>query len=796
MEVKLKRASNFLRSGLASCLLLSPTLVAALGLGNIEHDSWLGDPLRAQIEVLDPKREYNPEDLRLRQIYPEEAAELGVDVVAIRLPLRTKIERVGDKLVIQLSTNRPVSEPFLNFMLALEWPKGKSYREYSLLLDPKGQQIIAAPVVQQPAQAATNSGGARPVLINEGQANRPAASSSRVIAQAAPIVPVSSGENAEYWRVRPGQTLSQIAQKVRIDSNIQLQAVTNHLYRSNPQAFEGGIDQLQVGARLRLPGKIEYAQMPRWRDEPVAALQGIEPAPRQAAPQRVDNSNAKVDYTVQPGDTLSQVAQKMRQDPNISLQKVIDDIYQQNPDAFAGGMNQLRVGAKLELRGEAAVPSRALSMNSVDVSDVSPELPSAEDFNNAAQQASDSEVSGRLRLSDAPLSEEQILNGDLPTGDKLPVNQQIQMVSELTDKLNLENRDLRQRIDAVEGDDSVALLQELVLLQSKQIEHFQQQLQQTLSMLEKQKGNGSLDASLAGLNGAASEQAGQNDNTESSASNDSVSDESASNELLTAENVNEAEVQNTESLAGETAPVEPSAASDNNKEVAEAPANTNNDQAKDIYEGQGVGAQLADRASENEATAAAQPAANDSSAKGDSDSRFLWLGLILAAVLAGLAWLDFRRPGGFLNRFNKTAEDKQEPSIDSNKPAAPAEPVVRVRKREELEAEEPEEPIVQVPLAPVEEEPVADADSDIEPLISGVARWNRKDIPMLQVEESELGELPNEDNSNTDDSLHFDDFGLMNTISIDDLDIDLDEGLDQGFKLDLDDEEDEKQSKA
>ncbi|WP_299973680.1 LysM peptidoglycan-binding domain-containing protein [uncultured Pseudoteredinibacter sp.] len=791
MEVKLKRSSNFLRSGLASCLLLSPTLVAALGLGNIEHDSWLGEPLRAQIEVLDPKREYNPEDLHLRQIYPEEAAELGVDVVAIRFPLRTKIERTGDKLVIQLTTNRPVNEPFLNFMLALEWPKGKSYREYSLLLDPKGQQLIPAPVVQQPAQAAAN---VRPVLINEGQANRPAASSSRVIAQAAPMVPVSSGENAEYWRVRPGQTLSQIAQKVRIDSNIQLQAVTNHLYRSNPQAFEGGIDQLQVGASLRLPSKIEYAQMPRWRDEPVAALQDIEPAPQQAAPQRADNSNAKVDYTVQPGDTLSQVAQKMRQDPNISLQKVIDDIYQQNPDAFAGGMNQLRVGAKLELRGEAAVPSRALSMNSVDVSDVSPELPSAEDFNNSAQQASNGEVSGRLRLSDTPLSEEQILNGDLPSGDQLPINQQIQMVSELTDKLNLENRDLRQRIDAVEGDDSVALLQELVLLQSKQIEHFQQQLQQTLSMLEKQKGNGSLDANLAGLNSAASEQAGQDVDTESS-----IANESASNDLLATQNTNEAEATSPESLTGDIDSTEPSAASEIANDLTDSAANTSSDQANDIYEGQGVGAQLADKASVNEVTAAAQPTVNDSGVQSDSDSRFLWLGLILAAVLAGLAWLDFRRPGGFLNRFNKPAEDKQEPSLDVNKSAAPVEPVVRVRKREELEIDEPdvpEEPIVQVPLAPAEEEPVADENSDIEPLISGVARWNRKDIPMLQVEESELGELPNEDNSDSDDSLHFDDFGLMNTISIDDLDIDLDEGLDQGFKLDLDDEEDEKQSKA
>lgn len=794
MEVKFKHARNLLRSGLASCLLLSPTLAAALGLGTIEHSSWLGEPLKAEIEVLDPKGEYSPEDIRLRQIYPEEAAALGVDVVAIRIPLRTRVQREGDKLLIRLTTDRPVSEPFLNFMLALEWPTGKSYREYSLLLDPKDQQQIQPPVAStQNSQSNSARPSGRPVLINEGQSSR--SSSRPAVARPAPTLPVSSGDNnAEYWRVRPGQTLSQIAQRVRIDSNIQLQAVTNHLYRSNPQAFEGGIDQLQVGANLRLPSKIEYAQMPRWRDEPVSALDNLpaQPAPaatRQAATPRAAVGDAKVDYTVQPGDTLSQVAQKMRRDPNIALQKVIDDIYQQNPDAFSGGKHSLRVGAELELRGEAAMPTHRVSMNNVDVSDVSPEVPDASAFDGTSPEASNSEVNGRLRLSDASVSEEQILNGELPSTEQMPIKQQIQVVSELTDKLNLENRELRQRIAAVDSSDSVALMQELVLLQSKQIEHFQQQLKQTLSLLENQKGSGSLDGTLASLSNPNAEatDASQTENlSENLSDNPEPDSNSAANELLSAEPVENAASEgdiNDAQLAA-------------NDSAANSPGNETTPETGDIYEGQGVGTQLADEAKpDSESTDAANKAALQADAGTASSGLMLWLAIFIAAVLAAIAWLDFRRPGGFLNRFNKKTEEREEPSYSSSPAVAANEPVVRVRKREELEAED-NEPLVQVPLAPAEEpEATAENEADMEPMITGVARWNRKDIPMLHVEESEVEDLST-DGEKSDENLNFDDFGLMNTISIDDLDINLDDGLEEGFKLDLDDDGEDKQNKA
>jgi len=48
---------------------------------------------------------------------------------------------------VKLSSERPVREPFLNFILEAQWPSGKLLREYTVLLDlPVFSDEPAAPV--------------------------------------------------------------------------------------------------------------------------------------------------------------------------------------------------------------------------------------------------------------------------------------------------------------------------------------------------------------------------------------------------------------------------------------------------------------------------------------------------------------------------------------------------------------------------------------------------------------------------------------------------------------------------
>ena len=40
------------------------------------------------------------------------------------------------KSVIKIRSRKPVKEPFLNFLVEVNWPAGRLLREYTLLLDP------------------------------------------------------------------------------------------------------------------------------------------------------------------------------------------------------------------------------------------------------------------------------------------------------------------------------------------------------------------------------------------------------------------------------------------------------------------------------------------------------------------------------------------------------------------------------------------------------------------------------------------------------------------------------------
>ena len=74
----------------------------------------------------------------------------------------------------------------------------------------------------------------------------------------------------------PGDTLSQIAQKIRPDEQIKLVAVVAKLQQLNPQAFVGGnIDQLAGGALLTLPTAEQFGTMPRWDNKPGQAMAPI-----------------------------------------------------------------------------------------------------------------------------------------------------------------------------------------------------------------------------------------------------------------------------------------------------------------------------------------------------------------------------------------------------------------------------------------------------------------------------------------------------------------------------------------
>jgi pilus assembly protein FimV len=262
---------------LVTLFLILPGAVYALGLGQIQIKSGLGQPLQAEIPLLSVKQT-DIENLRVGLAPNEVFVRAGMERTLFLTLMQFKIEKQGEGWLIKLTTERPVQDPFLAFVVELNWPNGRMMREFTLLVDPPG--IAKAPTQPLPtrataparsagriAQAQPEASTARPAVGRTGQQQftaRPTqgAAGGSTAASAPRRAPARVGTN--YGPVRRGQTLYQIAQEVRQGdpAAASLEQVMMALYRVNPEAFaKENINALSAGKVLRIPTGEEIAQL-------------------------------------------------------------------------------------------------------------------------------------------------------------------------------------------------------------------------------------------------------------------------------------------------------------------------------------------------------------------------------------------------------------------------------------------------------------------------------------------------------------------------------------------------------
>ncbi|MEJ2426761.1 MAG: peptigoglycan-binding protein LysM, partial [Candidatus Thiodiazotropha sp.] len=104
--------------------------------------------------------------LGLGEIDQEEVQDIRVDLASQTAFDKAGIERpfflsglkfkpmmtAAGKPVISITSQDAIREPFLNFLVEVNWPKGRLVREYTVLLDPpltlnRAPQPVAAPRV-------------------------------------------------------------------------------------------------------------------------------------------------------------------------------------------------------------------------------------------------------------------------------------------------------------------------------------------------------------------------------------------------------------------------------------------------------------------------------------------------------------------------------------------------------------------------------------------------------------------------------------------------------------------------
>jgi len=126
---------RFTRLSLWLVFLLSSE-VWAIGLGDIELDSALNEPLRAEIVLLSA----SPDDLADLKVSLASAATFeryGIDRPVFLQGVEFNVIDGGIAgSVVQIRSRAPISEPFLTFLIEASWSSGRLLREYTVLLDP------------------------------------------------------------------------------------------------------------------------------------------------------------------------------------------------------------------------------------------------------------------------------------------------------------------------------------------------------------------------------------------------------------------------------------------------------------------------------------------------------------------------------------------------------------------------------------------------------------------------------------------------------------------------------------
>ncbi|WP_419709492.1 FimV/HubP family polar landmark protein [Pseudomonas sp. NFX224] len=215
---------------IAAASALSSGMAHALGLGELTLKSTLNQPLVAEIELLDVK------DLTAAEVVPslaspEDFAKAGVDRQAFLNDLTfTPVLNASGKSILRVTSNKPLSEPMVKFLVQVMWPNGRLLRDYSVLLDPSKFSPQTAEAAAQPAPTGTT--------------------------------PVTGATKPSQYTTTPRDTLWEIAAKARNGGSIQQTMLA--IQALNPDAFiDGNINRLKTGQVLRLPDQAQSTSLPQ-----------------------------------------------------------------------------------------------------------------------------------------------------------------------------------------------------------------------------------------------------------------------------------------------------------------------------------------------------------------------------------------------------------------------------------------------------------------------------------------------------------------------------------------------------
>ena len=128
---------------LAGLAALLPTYSWGLGLGDITLNSYLNEPLSAEVLLLDTQ-DLTADDIKVRLGTQDAFDRLGVDRAYFLTSIKFEVVVEDSAARILLTTTKPLLEPYLDFLVETRWPDGRLLREYTVLVDLPTQPLASA----------------------------------------------------------------------------------------------------------------------------------------------------------------------------------------------------------------------------------------------------------------------------------------------------------------------------------------------------------------------------------------------------------------------------------------------------------------------------------------------------------------------------------------------------------------------------------------------------------------------------------------------------------------------------
>ena len=279
-----------------------PGAAHALGLGEIHVSSALNEPLAAEIDILGATAE-ELSSLTASIANKDTFLRFSADRPAFLASATFKVSHdVKGRPVLVIRSTESFTEPVVNLLVDLRWHNGEVIRQYSLLLDPTGfpaatqvAAVVRSPVVPLATLVAP---AAAPAPAPEATNALAAVATQAASADATASPAARTTRTTTHVKIGAKATLRGVAWRVGARSDSDLKKTMLAIFRANPNAFEGNINRLRLGAVLTIPSAAEIstiskedagrevkAQMTAWRAS--AQKSRTAAAPVQAMPARL-----------------------------------------------------------------------------------------------------------------------------------------------------------------------------------------------------------------------------------------------------------------------------------------------------------------------------------------------------------------------------------------------------------------------------------------------------------------------------------------------------------------------------